>query len=61
LYTTTNAQNSGWSQQQPQEKSSLSKQLESTVNFDISDLSAGVYNIRLTGEGKLKIKQIVKQ
>jgi hypothetical protein len=31
-----------------------------TINFDISDLSAGVYNIRLTGEGKLAIKQIVK-
>jgi hypothetical protein len=32
----------------------------STISFDISDLSAGVYNIRLTGEGKLAIKQIVK-
>jgi hypothetical protein len=61
LYTTTNAQNSGWSQQQPQEKSSLSKQLASTISFDSCDLSAGVYNIRLTGERKLAIKQIVKQ
>jgi hypothetical protein len=32
----------------------------STISFDLSDLSAGVYNIRLTGEGKLAIKQIVK-
>jgi autotransporter-associated beta strand protein len=32
----------------------------STISFDISDLSAGVYNIRLTGERKLAIKQIVK-
>jgi hypothetical protein len=33
----------------------------SNISFNISDLSAGVYNIRLTGEGKLAIKQIVKQ
>jgi len=33
----------------------------STISFYSSDLSAGVYNIRLTGEGKLATKQIVKQ
>jgi hypothetical protein len=33
----------------------------STISFDSCDLSAGVYNIRLTGERKLAIKQIVKQ
>jgi hypothetical protein len=34
---------------------------ENTISFDISELSAGVYNIRLIGEGKLTTKQVVKQ
>jgi hypothetical protein len=34
---------------------------ESTVSFDISTLAVGIYNVRLTGEGSLTNKQIVKQ
>jgi hypothetical protein len=38
----------------------ISKQ-ESNISLDISKLAIGVYNIRLTGQGKLIIKQIIKQ
>jgi len=34
---------------------------ESSLSFDISNLATGIYNIRLTGEGRLTNKQIVKQ
>jgi hypothetical protein len=34
---------------------------ESSLSFDISNLATGIYNIRLTGEGRLTNKQIIKQ
>ena len=35
--------------------------LESTINFDISELSSGIYTIRLVGQGTLITRQIFKQ
>jgi hypothetical protein len=33
----------------------------SSLSFDIGSLAAGIYNVTLTGEGRLVRKQIVKQ
>jgi len=62
LYTSVIAQNCGWCQQQPQNllTKTIGRQV-GTISFDSSELSAGTYSLRLTGEGKLAIKQIVKQ
>nr|WP_039452010.1 T9SS type A sorting domain-containing protein [Pedobacter glucosidilyticus] len=39
---------------------SISKE-ESIISFDMSNLASGIYQIRLSGEGKLLSKQIIKQ